>query len=108
MNLIEVKKMLEATGYPVAYSHFTPSKNKPVPNPPYICYLTPYTANLHADNKVYMRGEIVQIELYTFKKDLEAEAKLEKILNDNEFPNDAIETYIESENLFQRIYEIKI
>lgn len=108
MNLIEVKKMLDATGYPVAYSHFTASTNKPVPSPPFICYLTPYTNNFIADNKVYKRGDIVQIELYTSKKDLEAEAKLEKILEENEFPNNAIETYIESENLFQRIYEIKI
>ncbi|WP_042352260.1 hypothetical protein [Bacillus massiliigorillae] len=108
MTLAKLKKILDATGYPVAYSHFTATSTKPVPAPPYICYLTPYTANVKADNKVYKRVDIVQLELYTAKKDLVAEAKLEKILEENELPNDAIETYIESENLFQRIYEIKL
>ncbi|MFS0783523.1 hypothetical protein [Bacillus sp. 1P06AnD] len=108
MTLAELKKILDATGFPVAYSHFTATETKPVPSPPYICYLTPYTSNFKADNRVYKRFDNVQIELYTTKKDLAAEAKLEALLDENECTYDPIETFIESEKLFQRIYEIKM
>ncbi|MFS0783552.1 hypothetical protein [Bacillus sp. 1P06AnD] len=108
MTLAELKKILDATGFPVAYSHFTATETKPIPSPPYICYLTPYTSNFKADNRVYKKINNVQIELYTSKKDLAAEAKLEDLLDANDFPYDPIEVFIESENLFQRIYEIKI
>ncbi|MGM9924840.1 MAG: hypothetical protein ACI35R_11390 [Bacillus sp. (in: firmicutes)] len=108
MTLAELKKILDATGFPVAYSHFTATTSKPVPPPPYICYLTPYTSNFKADNKVYKRFDNVQVELYTSKKDLVAEAKLEAVLDENDLPYDTIETFIDTENLFQRIYEIKI
>ncbi|PEP90927.1 hypothetical protein CN585_28070, partial [Bacillus toyonensis] len=37
MNVMKLKKILEATGYPVAYSHFTRVPTNPVPAPPYIC-----------------------------------------------------------------------
>jgi hypothetical protein len=50
----------------------------------------------------------IQIELYTDKKDLEAEGKLETILNENEIPFATSETFIESESLFQKIYETRL
>ncbi|MDD1368760.1 hypothetical protein PTB13_12210, partial [Bacillus sp. MHSD17] len=53
MTLGELKKILDATGYPVAYSHFTATPTNPVPAPPYICFLVDGSANLMADNKVY-------------------------------------------------------
>ncbi|MES1051873.1 hypothetical protein FOA24_21870, partial [Bacillus thuringiensis] len=52
----------------------------PVPEPPYICFLVDGSANVMADNKVYHKINDVNIELYTTKKDLVAEAKLEKVL----------------------------
>ena len=86
MNLQELKKILEATGFPVAYSHFVESENEPLPNPPFIAYLVTYSSNFTADNKVYKSIENVQIELYTKRKDLDAEAIVEKVLNENELP----------------------
>lgn len=108
MTLVELKKILEATGYPVAYSHFTATETNPLPKPPYICYLVAYSPNFIADNKVYQRINNVQIELYTGKKDLVAESKLESILDEQELPYKPTEIFIESEKLFQRMYEIKI
>ncbi|OXB98938.1 MULTISPECIES: hypothetical protein [Bacillus] len=108
MNLIELKKMLEATGYPVAYSHFTATPTKPVPAPPYICFLVDGSANLMADNKVYHKINDLNIELYTTKKDLVAEAKLEKVLDDHEIPYDSYGTFIESEKMYQKIYETRL
>ncbi|MGR6912496.1 hypothetical protein RCJ96_26655 [Bacillus sp. BSL6] len=107
MTLGELTKILEATGYPVAYSHFTPTSGNPVPKPPYICFLVNGSANLMADNKVYHKIDDLNIELYTIKKDLVAEAKLEKVLDDHEIPYDSYGTFIESEKMYQKIYETR-
>ncbi|EJR95249.1 hypothetical protein [Bacillus cereus] len=108
MTLGELTKILEATGYPVAYSHFTAIPNKPVPAPPYICFLVDGSANLMADNKVYHKINDLIIELYTTKKDLVTEAKLEKVLDDHEIPYDSYGTFIESEKMYQKIYETRL
>ncbi|PFS62569.1 hypothetical protein COK41_15890 [Bacillus cereus] len=108
MSLIELKKILDATGYPVAYSHFTALLGNPVPKPPFICYLVNGSPNMMADNKVHYKINDITIELYTAKKDLVAEAKLEKVLDDHEIPYDSYETFIESEKLYQKIYEMRL
>ncbi|MFM2564803.1 hypothetical protein ACJTM1_18890 [Bacillus sp. GX] len=108
MTLGELIKILEATGYPVAYSHLTATSGKPVPAPPYICILVDGSANLMADNKVYHKIDDANIELYTTKKDLVAEAKLEQVLDDHEIPYDSYGTFIESEKLFQKTYETRL
>ncbi|KXY35554.1 hypothetical protein [Bacillus sp. FSL K6-0067] len=108
MTLGELTKILEATGYPVAYSHFTATPSKPIPKPPYICILVDGSANLMADNKVYHKIDDANIELYTTKKDLVAEAKVEKVLDNHEIPYDSYGTFIESEKLYQKIYETRL
>ncbi|MGG0448241.1 hypothetical protein ABEZ87_30020 [Bacillus mycoides] len=108
MTLGELTKILEATGYPVAYSHFTATPGKTVPAPPYICFLVDGSANLMADNKVYHEISDVNIELYTIKKDLVAESKLEKVLDDHEIPYESFEAFIESEKMYQKTYETRL
>jgi hypothetical protein len=108
MNLQELHEILQATGMPVAYSHFTESDTEPLPTPPFVVYLCTYSSHFHADSKVYKYIDNVQIELYTSKKDLDAESRIEEVLNDNEIPFQTIETYIESEQLFQKIYEVRL
>jgi hypothetical protein len=103
MTLTELKQILEATGYPVAYSHFnSPQK------PPFICYLVSNSSNFFADSKVYQKFDNIQIELYTSKKDLVAEGKLESILDTHEIPYETTEIFIETEKLFQKIYEVSL
>lgn len=108
MTLSDLVKILKATGYPVVYSHFTVTENNPIPAPPYIAYLFTYSTNMYADNKVYQKVNNIQIELYTNKKDLTAEARLEEMLDANEIIYETSETFIESENLFQKIYETRL
>lgn len=108
MTLEELKIILETTGLPVAYSHFTESENEPLPAPPFITYLVVFSASLMADNQVYKEIQNVQIELYTDRKDLETEAILQAILNENEIPYATTEVYIESEMLYQKIYEVRL
>jgi hypothetical protein len=108
MNLIELKKILDATGYPVAYSHFTALPGNPIPKPPYICYLVDGSPNMIADNKVHHKINDVTIELYTIKKDLVVESKLEKALDDHEIPYESFEAFIESEKMYQKTYEVRL
>lgn len=103
MTLSELNAILKSSGYPVTYSHF-----KDAQTPPFICYWSPYSPNFIADNKVYKKIDVVQIELYTTKKDLAAEKKLEDLLDANDLPYEPIESFIESEQLFQRIYEVRL
>jgi hypothetical protein len=108
MILTELKAILEATGFPVAYSHFTETDNEPLPQLPFICYVVVFSSHFLADNKVYKPVENIQIELYTERKDLAAEAKVEAALNDNELPFATTETYIDSEQMYQKIYEVRL
>jgi hypothetical protein len=107
MTLEELKAILDLSGFPVAYSHFTESDNEPLPEPPFITYLVSYSSNFNADNKTYKQLQNIQIELYTDRKDLESETILETILNDNDIPFATTEIYIESEMLYQKIYETR-
>ncbi|UTG84531.1 hypothetical protein [Bacillus paranthracis] len=108
MTFAELKKVLDSTGYPVAYSHFTGTPLTPVPEPPYILYISVYSSNLFADNAMMLKVDNVQIELYTTKKNLKAEARLESALNQAELGWQSAETFIESEQLFQKIYDVRV
>ncbi|PEE39391.1 hypothetical protein [Bacillus pseudomycoides] len=108
MTLTELKKILDSTGLPVTYSHWTATPDNPVPMPPYICYLVDGSSNMMADNKVHHQINDVNIEIYTTKKDLIAESKLEKVLDDHEIPYESFEAFIDSEKLFQKIYETRL
>ena len=85
----------------MAYHHFTSP-----PSPPYIVYLFSYSSNFGADNKVYDAEKNFQVELYTKAKDLTSEALIEGIFDATEIYWDKTETYIESEGLYQVLYEI--
>jgi hypothetical protein len=103
MTLAELNAILRATGFPVAYSHF----NSEV-IPPYIVYLVSSSPNFIADDAVYKKIDDVQIELYTELKDPAVEAIIEDILDAHEMPYESSEMYIESEKLFQKIYEVRL
>lgn len=108
MTLNDICTILKATGYPVAYSRFISSPTTPLPSPPYIAYLSAYSSNLIADNKVYKKINNLQIELYTTKKDLVAEKKIEDLLDANEIAYESTETWIDTEKLFQKLYEMRL
>jgi len=103
MTLAELKKILEKTGLRVAYSHF----NSPV-EPPFITYVFRYSSNFHADNKTHKEIDNIDIELYTSKKEPTTEKLLEDILTDHDIPFEKMETFIESERMYQIIYEVRL
>lgn len=107
MKLNELVSLLKATGYPVAYSHFNVDANNPAPSIPFITYSTPSSDNLMADNRVYKKIINIRIELYTELKDLAAEERLEAILDENELPYNYMQVWIDSEKIYQTIYETR-
>jgi len=103
MTQAELFQALKAIGYPVAYSHF----DNP-PAPPYITYLFAYSNDLIADNINYVSIEDFQVELYTAKKDLSAEQKVQNKFRELGLPYRKFEKYINEEKLYQIVYEIQI
>lgn len=99
-----IYELLKEMNIPVSYHHF-----KRTTLPPFIVYYRSSSNNFVADNIVYEKNDIIRIELYTQLKDINMETALETLLTNNEIPFDVIaENYIESENIYQVIYEIEI
>ena len=94
-------QLLKTTGLPVAYHHFTS-----LSTPPYVVYLFSYSSNFGADNKVHKEIPNYQVELYAKTKDPTSEALIEGLFDANEIFWDKTETYIDSEGLYQVLYEI--
>lgn len=99
--MVSLYTMLSSLGLPVSYRLF-----KSPPTPPYIVYLFAYSDNFGADNKVYSKEDNYQVELYSTKKDLASEKKIEDLFDSNDIYYEKTETYIDSEGLFQVLYEI--
>jgi len=69
-------------------------------------YLFSHSSNFGADNKVHSQADNYQVELYTKTKDPAVEALIEGLFDANDIFWEKTETYIESEGLYQVLYEI--
>lgn len=105
MSYEEIKEMLEGLGLPVAYHHFAEGE---APEPPFLVYLTPGSHNFAADGKVYFKVKQLDVELYTDKKDPVLEERLEAVFDDRFLFYEKSETYIESEKLYEVLYEMEV
>jgi hypothetical protein len=103
MTQIELLQELKAIGYPVAYFEF-----KTEPKPPYMVYLFVNGNDVMADNHNYAEISNFQIELYTAIKDLTAEKAVQDKLKDSRLAYTKSETKVESEDLYQVVYEVQI
>lgn len=101
----EVFQMVKSIGLPAAYHHFDEGES---PEPPFVVYLYPGTNNFSADGTVYQGINQLDIELYTDKKDLDAEHKVEAVLKKHGFFYEKNETYIETEKMYEVIYEMEV
>ncbi len=108
MTQVELYSRLESIGYPLSYNHFAGDENNELPEPPYIIYLRISDNNISSDFIVHGKIKNYQVELYTDKKDLEAEQRVEQVLNEIDPNYETSETYIESEALYQVVYQIKL
>ena len=105
MNYEDIVNMLEETNLPFAYDHFAEGEAL---EPPFICFLFPGTSNVFADNVVWQKINDLNIELYTNKKEPALEAELEDVLTAHEFPYEKSEVWIESENMYEVLYQTQM
>lgn len=101
----EVMQMMEEMKISFAYDHFAEGES---PDPPFICFLFPGSENFAADDVVYMEFSNLSIELYTDEKDPELEDRVEAVLNAHEIFWNKSEVWIESEKLYEVLYQMTV
>ncbi len=97
--------ILKQTGLPFAYDHFAEGES---PEPPFLCYLLPGSDNFAADGRAYFKIDDVHIELYTDLKDPALERRLEDVLDAHNIFYDKSETWIDSEKLYEVLYQFEM
>ena len=97
--------ILDSIGIPYAYDHFAEGES---PEPPFICYLLPASDNFVADGRAYFKIDEVHIELYTDRKDLSMEGKIEAVLDAHGIFYEKSEVWIESEKLYEVLYTFEM
>ena len=105
MTYDDITNMLKEAGLPLAYDHFAEGES---PEPPFLIFLFPGSDNMFADNGVYFKISQLNMELYTDKKDPELEEKLEDILTAHEIPWEKSEVWIDSEKMYEVLYQSEI
>ena len=98
-------KIINEIGLPFAYSHFAEGES---PDPPFLVYLFPKNKHFGADGVVFYKNTQIDIELYTDKKDLKLEEKIEEILDREKIYYEKSEVWIESERLYEVLYEFTL
>ena len=97
-------QLMEEIGLPFAYDHFAEGE---AVAPPFITFLIPGSDNFSADGIVYLKVDVVHIELYTDEKNPETEALVETALDAHGIFYDKNETWIESEKLYEVLYSFE-
>lgn len=101
----EVMALMMETKIPFAYDHFAEGE---APSPPFITFLYPNSDNFSADGKVYFKKNVLHIELYTDLKSPELETKVETVLDEHGLFYNKSEVWIESEHLYEVLYELEV
>lgn len=103
MTFAELVAILEPTGFPWTYHHWdTP------PPPPYGVYLSVRDNPFFADNRTYTFSAGIRLEVYSLERDTSLDDKVRAALDDAEIPYDTDYTFLESEGLYESIFEIEV
>ena len=105
MSYEQICEMMQETGLPFAYHHFAEGE---APKPPFLLFLTEGEDTFGADNVMYYSFKQLNIELYTDEKSPDTEKAVEEILTSHGIYYSKSETYIESERLYEVLYEMEV
>lgn len=103
MTQAELYTLLKSIKIPIAERVF----EKPQ-KPPYGIYYRINNDSTYADNCNYAESPRFVFELYTAKRNLELEQKIEELFKENDMPYSVNEIYISEEKLREVIYEFNI
>ena len=101
----EVMTIITTMNLPYAYDHFSEGKS---PEPPFIIFSLPRSANFAADGIVYHHVSKLNIELYTEIKNPNLELTVESIFNTNGVFFNKSEVWIKEEQLYEVLYEMEV
>lgn len=105
MSYENINEMLLEMGLPFAYHHFAEGES---PKPPFLIFLSPGENTFGADNLMYHSFKKLDIELYTDEKSPETEKRVEEILLQHNIYYTKTEVWIESERLYEVLYEMEV
>ena len=105
MTYEQIAEMMEEMGLPFAYHHFAEDES---PAPPFLLFLSPRENTFSADNLAYFSCKQLDIELYTDKKLPELEEQVETVLAQHEIYYTKTELFIDSEELYEVLYEMEV
>ncbi len=105
MTYREIAEMIASIGLPYTYYSFPIGQ---APNLPYIVFYYPSNDDFSADNKNYVPILNVNVELYTQEKDFDTEATVETVLAANGIYYSKTESYLESEQMYEVLYEFQL
>lgn len=105
MTLNEFYNLIKKSGIPFKYHHF---EEKDKAEPPFGVYYSPSTENFMADGAVYIKSNKIIVELYTKKRDLAIEKKIEDIFDNAELYYTEESVYLDDEKLFMKIYNLEV
>lgn len=103
MTESELYNILKTSGIPFAYHIW-----KAPPTLPWGVYRTVNQSKFYADGEIYYNITQYDIELYTAKKESKTEKKLEVALSNAGITFTKTELYIESEKLYEILYECEV
>ena len=105
MTYEEIAEMMQKIGLPYAYHHFAEGES---PDPPFTLFLSPGENTFGADDLMYISFKKLHIELYTDEKSPETEERVEGVLLRYNIYYTKSEVWIESEKLYEILYELEV
>lgn len=105
MTQEQIVAMVGKMGLPSAYDHFAEGQS---PEPPFLVFLYPESRNFAADGIAYYKKKKLHIELYTEYKSVELEEQIETVLERHSIFYGKSEVWIESERLYEVLYEMEV
>lgn len=105
MTKSDVVAMIKEMDIPFAYDHFAEGKS---PKPPFCVYLYPKSDNFAADGVAFYKQDVLHIEIYTDKKDVSLEDKIETVLDKHGLFYAKSEVWIQSEKLYEVLYQMEV
>ena len=103
MDYDELLAILAPVEIPWAYHHW----DSPPP-PPYGVYLEGPYETLYADNQNYLNVHTIRLEIYSSVRDPALDTRVEAALTAGGLTYEADFTYLESEGLYESIFEIEV
>ncbi len=105
MTYKDIAAMVKSFGLPYAYYQFEEGSGQQCP---FVVFYYPNREDFIADGVNYVKKTILTIELYTDSKDFAAETNIEDVLEAHEMVYSKEETYIDSEKMFEVIYDMEV